>query len=298
MEIGDWDQICDVSRNVTRMPYWDMTHGESCLDTLHETRHMTYWDMTRHKVMIRWFVATYMTRHEWPWLSHVSICASYMSVSCLMSRYVPHAWLVMSDHDSFVMCVTCMNRVMSQYVICVTCLMWRIETWLAMSHVSIRHTCDVSRYVTYFSWIESCLNMTFTRSRLVNDILRHDSMTRDMSRYVTSHLCRVKTWRITYRDVTHLHMCVTCLIWLMTSHGDMSQYVIFVCNISQDVIRVCNISHMTNESWLICHTHGTRVMSPYTIHIWYVNISFTYGVATISRLLKIIGLFCRISSLL
>jgi len=47
----------------------------------------------------------------------------------------------------------------------------------------------------------------------------------------------------------------------------------------------------------ICHTYGSHVFHVWMSHIWTKCIKrFWRGVATMSRLLKISGLFCRISS--
>jgi hypothetical protein len=49
----------------------------------------------------------------------------------------------------------------------------------------------------------------------------------------------------------------------------------------------------------ICHTYGSHVFHVWMSHIWTKCIKrFWRGVATMSRLLKITGLFCRISSFL
>jgi len=75
-----------------------------------------------------------------------------------------------------------------------------------------------------------------------------------------------------------------------------------ICSVCVCVCLGGNISPHTHT-----HTHTSTYMcmcmwrythkSTYTYVYVYVEI-YTYGVATISRLLKIIGLFCRISSLL
>ena len=75
------------------------------------------------------------------------------------------------------------------------------------------------------------------------------------------------------------------------------------------VLRTCHASHgpipfgISGVTWRPWHewvcvgliSDGSRITSPFLI---LVKVDMWYGVATISRLLKIIGLFCRISSLL
>jgi len=53
------------------------------------------------------------------------------------------------------------------------------------------------------------------------------------------------------------------------------------------------------ETWLIHVWHDSSIRASWLIHVWrYLLLSMQYAVATTCRLIKTIGLFCRMSSLL
>jgi len=69
--------------------------------------------------------------------------------------------------------------------------------------------------------------------------------------------------------------------------------------LSHERVVLCDVTHIhvrhdSTHSWISCAMSHT--------HTWMRNVingpTTCYGVAKVSRLLKIIGLFCRISSLL
>ena len=95
-------------------------------------------------------------------------------------------------------------------------------------------------------------------------------------------------------DITH--SCVTWLIyvWHDSSLGIKEPYVM-------NVWRVCVCAHARIHVCYEC-VKGVcvcaRARTPFT-HSWHTRYQTVwYGVATVSRIDKIIGLFCRISSLL
>ena len=92
--------------------------------------------------------------------------------------------------------------------------------------------------------------------------------------WVTSDTHVVIVQRLISRSVSHDTHTVIAHTWM--SHGACINEAWFTWVMAH--IRASHVIHMNTS----CHTHMQE----------------TYGVATISRLLKIIGLFCRISSLL
>jgi len=88
-----------------------------------------------------------------------------------------------------------------------------------------------------------------------------------------------------------IHMCHVILV--MYIWRDTCEYVWEAYVSCTYVTHMCNIhiTHMTWHMWICMRI----ICVKYTWHIWFI---YVYGVATISRLLKIISLFCRISSLL
>jgi len=137
--------------------------------------------------------------------------------------------------------------------------------------------------------------------------------------YDTTHSC--VTWRASHLDCVWLcslmhtwrdscvsdttHSCVTCCashmdveLWcsLMPLYDVTHSYTTRPMHVWRDVPQIwilnCNVASCLHD---VSHLYTTR-----PIHVWrdVPHMDCGYGVALASRLLKIIGLFCRISSLL
>jgi len=106
----------------------------------------------------------------------------------------------------------------------------------------------------------------------------------------------------------HTYECVMARIWMR--HGTHMNASLKMTNVFMLIYWMSHGTHMNTQ----CHTSCTRNVT-YMHESWHTyDDSFTcvtrlirmcdmahwhaYGVATMSRLLKVIGLFCRISSLL
>ena len=85
----------------------------------------------------------------------------------------------------------------------------------------------------------------------------------------------------------HLHMCVWVDAYYVFAYRDLYiytfTYVIYVFEYRDLYIRFPACPY---------------IRFPACLYVWDIRVGYLYGVATMSRLLKIIGLFCRISSLL
>jgi len=151
------------------------------------------------------------------------------------------------------------------------CVMWLIHMWGRDS--SIRGT-----------WLLHVWEMT------------HDKW-RCRWLYAWRDPCMCGTWLIYTWDMTHLcvgHDSFICGTWLMISEGvdDCLHNILTIC--------VCvYLSGMTPNTHSFFVHKDPLVQAPFIHETWLIDVSdTTYGVATISRLLKIIGPFCRMSSLL
>jgi len=187
--------------------------------------------------------------------------------------------------------------------ICVTWLMhtheWKptprpLRTFICVTWLI--HVCNIQMHVH-----------DMTMHKHINSLHMH--IQTDMHTYIHAHIHVYILW-FTFMQQTCLHTCSptyiqTCEHINMHLYSDMHTYIHSQIN---EFIRIYTFMHLyscihahsrmgadptttaqdssrRNFAWSLCHTHtNTRIHA--------------YGVATISRLLKIIGLFCRISSLL
>ena len=121
--------------------------------------------------------------------------------------------------------------------------------------------------------------------------MRQEAITHYMTLSVVTWL--VHTWHDSFMCVTWLiHMCDvahTHVTWLMYTWHDSR-----ICDMTHTYVIfgpcVRDMAH-SYVPWLMHRWHGAFIWK-WLIHTWHG--AYVYGLATMSRLLKIIGLFCRI----
>ena len=129
--------------------------------------------------------------------------------------------------------------------------------------------------------------------------------------YVYTHVTRCNThhlWSV-YIHISHCamytythHICISyvCIHIICVYTGDPLQHTPLVICIHTH-ITLCYV-YMHTSSYIhikcMCTYHMYTHRWPATTHTTWDLYTYTYGEALISDLLKIIGLFCRISSLL
>jgi len=165
---------------------------------------------------------------------------------------------------------------------------------------------------------------THTNTNTQIDTDGSDDLLRDMTHPDVWHGAFIYVPRLIHmRDMTHSYAwydAFICVTWLIQMCDMVRSYVChnsFIC--MPRLVHTCDMSRSETIRW---HVHGSRqtfICVTWLTHVcnmthscvtWldsrYVRQdsficllrSCSYGVATISRFLKIIGLFCRISSLL
>jgi len=154
------------------------------------------------------------------------------------------------------------------------------------------HIC-IYMCVCKFICIYICTHYTFCKSHMQ---LFHNSARLHICDMMHSY---VWVWIISHSFIYDAFICVTWLIhmcYMTHSYVWHDAFTMLWC-VSQSFtcvtwhIHVCDMT--PSHVW-----HDIFIRATWLIHACGMIHSLCYGVATISRLLKIIGLFCRISSLL
>ena len=179
--------------------------------------------------------------------------------------------------------------------------------------------CDATHDSFIFNTTHSSSTRLFLiqRDSITCDMTRADAtwlihMWRDCFMYAVTNVyeCDVTAFKKNRRNMTHsyvmwlLHVCRDQFLEIghgiqeaVTSHincYDMTHsYSTRLIRIQHDSI-ICNMTR-ADATWLVHMWHDCIIYSTWSIP---TTLTAPYVVATISRVLKIIGLFCRISSLL
>jgi len=212
------------------------------------------------------------------WMSHVT----HMNESYHTSKWVmSHIWMSHVTHLNE-------SRHTSEWV---TSHIW-------MSHVThMNESYHTSKWVTSHIWMSHVTHLNESSQGWFRvTCVAYPKAKRWVMSHVMSH-----TWM---SHVTHMNESYHTSKWVM-SHIWMSHvaHLNESCHTSEWVMSHIWMSHVTGLTLSDVYripqgkemSHVTHIMR----HVTLVYKScLTYGVATISRLLKILGLFCRISSLL
>jgi len=276
--------ICDITHRVDNSIWRD----SYICDMIHSTCRHSYLTELIHRV------DTYMW-HDSLRLSVMShiwriLCAMTHSYVCHMAHRILHMcdmtpfWHTYMWHDS--LRLSGMSHMWRSPVTCINESYHRYET--------VERCCRHS-YVTWFIFVSTLM--------------------RDMCHSSCWHTC--VTWLIApERHVTHMKESCRMCIWVMSqvwkshvAHIRMRHdtHVNEACHTYEGVMSHLWMSHGThmNESChtyegVMSHTYEWVMARMWMIHVTHMNESCrthtneSYGVATISRLLKMICVFCRI----
>ena len=188
-------------------------------------------------------------------------------------------------------------------------------TWLIrkcdMTHSQVWHDSSISA-----TWLVCKSGMIFPQ------VWRDVCVPHDLSICHASFICvawRIHVYDMTYSCVTwriHVYMMYTCMtrdlfsdvtsptavndlhVWVtwLTLMYNMPHYCMHTCEHAHTHKHTHTQSHTRTHAHSHTHTGTHTHTTIREIRLYCLNWNH-YGVATISRLLKIIGLFCRISSL-
>ena len=173
-----------------------------------------------------------------------------------------------------------------------------------MSHIPLRHVPYTNESCPTYKWAMLQILMCRDRDKHRNESSSTYGWGMSPSSFIFA------TWLIHMRDMTHSYVChdsFICVTWLIhmcdTNMNDDVAHVnesrrTYEWDMSH--IRMSHVEHM-NES---CHTYDWVMLHIRMSQVTHKKESCRtyewdmYGVATCSRLLQMVGLFCRISSLL
>jgi len=226
-----------------------------------------------------WLIHEWMTSHmNESYDSHMTLNESYV---CVVSEWVIHMWCdsLMTHSD-----------------------IWLIHTWCASHMIWLIHMCDVIHiWLIHMCIYDSLRHDTHVKGLLygIHAHMAHSYMWCDSIIFVrwliymcdTTHSWHAFAWVNSFM-ATHAHMCAawlihicdmthsyvwydffTCVIWLV--YGTSTYSYAYVCDTTQSHVCRDIFMCMTRLFHMCAMTH------------------FIYGVATISRLLTIIRLFCK-----
>jgi len=170
-------------------------------------------------------------------------------------RVVPHMWM---RH------CTCLNEACHTYE-------------YVMSHIRMRHVTHIN---------ESCRSYEYVMPHIWIRLITH-----------TNEACHTHEWVISVKSISHAtHMGWLRLVGSLKSYVSFAEYHLFYRALLQKrptILRspLVEATHMNKARHIYMKKNRSLFCKNYQSLL---QKSHTYGVATISSLLKIIGLFCRI----
>jgi len=205
------------------------------------------------------------------WVTNIQTCHAYDQIMLgVQMRRVTHTWM------SYESCHTC-EKIM--LYVCMRHITRFRESWV-LWHVWVSHPIHILwRHFTACDMTHSPLcvyDMTYFDMWRDSWLMAHGSFS---FIYVWLDLFRYVTWLIIHSYIWHVSF--VRMTW-RTYTCDMTQSYVW----HDAFIGVAWLIHMSDvihDSWLIL----------VTCMRWLVYQLYTYRVATITRLLKIIGLFCK-----
>ena len=153
-------------------------------------------------------------------------------------------------------------------------------------HVTPMSTCRVS-YITYtIQFVSPASSMSFMWYSKGDSSLR-----------VSSHVYEYMScqWvRVMSHTSPALFICHSCVIQKETPLFVYLLMYEYMSCLESDTLHLCHDSFMC-VPWLIhvCAMTHSCVRHDSNVWVWYISASVRYGMATISSLLKSIGLFCK-----
>jgi len=212
-----------------------------------------------------------------------------------------------------------------------TCVTWLIHMWdmthrrpWQVSWPTFAHVCHMTHLHASLDSF-TCVTRLIHMRDMTHSHVWHDSFTCVTWLIYMRHLTHLHVWHDSFTYVTRLiHMCdmthshmwhdsFTCLTWqihmcdlthrrpLKVSWPTLARWSWLKTMSRLREMRDLTRSYVWHDSF-VCVTWLVGMCDLTRWYVWHTLLvcvtRHTYGVATISRLLKVIGLFCRISSLL